>query len=119
MWKEAAEITASCVLFIVMGLEAEIERILSCRFKILSCPKCLTFWSVLLFGFITGHGCIETVAVSFVSAYSALWLSLLCDKITIIYNRLYENINKQTEGDSQASEAADDQVNAAEDTQVP
>lgn len=92
MWKEAAEITACCVLFIGMGLEATIERILSCRFRILSCPKCLTFWSVLLFGGITGHGIVDVLAVSFLSAYAALWLSLLCDKLTILYNKIYESI---------------------------
>ena len=87
MWTGAAAITASCVLFIGMGLEAEIERILSCRFKVLSCPKCLTFWSVLLFGLCNRHGWLEVVAVSFLSSYAALWLTLLCDALTTIYNR--------------------------------
>ena len=118
MWKEAAEITASCVLFIGMGLEAEIERVLSCRFRILSCPKCLTFWSVLLFGAVTGHGLVETVAVSFLSAYASLWLSRLCDELTILYNRLYENITT-TEGASADTEATDDEAAAAEDAEVP
>ena len=118
MWKEAAEITACCVLFIGMGLEAEIERILSCRFRILSCPKCLTFWSVLLFGVCTGHGLVGTVAVSFLSAYAALWLTLLCDALTILYNRLYDTITK-TEGSAADSEATDGQNAAAEDSALP
>ena len=118
MWKEAAEITASCVLFIGMGLEAAIERILSCRFRVLSCPKCLTFWSVLLFGGITGHGFVGTLAVSFLSAYAALWLSLLCDKLTILYNRLYDTITT-TEGSAADSEATDAEDAAADDPELP
>ena len=119
MWKEAAEITAGCVLFIGMGLEAEIERVLSCRFRILSCPKCLTFWSVLLFGVITGHGLVGTVAVSFLCSYAALWLTLLCDALTLLYNRLYETINQQTEGDTEDTAAASDKDAAAEGAEVP
>ena len=107
MWKEAAEITASCVLFIGMGLEEEIERILSCRFRILSCPKCLTFWSVLLFGVISGHGFVETVAVSFLFSYAALWLSLLCDELTTLYNKLYDSI-QNTDASEDSSAIADD-----------
>lgn len=120
MWKEAAEIMASCVLFIGMGLEAEIERILSCRFKVLSCPKCLTFWSVLIFGVFTGHGMVETVAVSFLFAYAALWLSLLCDELTLLYNKIYENIAKQTEGDTAGAAPAGHQEDSATDpAEVP
>ena len=118
MWKEAAAITASCVLFIGMGLEAEVERILSCRFRILSCPKCLTFWSVLLFGVITGHGAIEVVSVSFLSAYAALWLTLLCDALTNIYNTIYETITK-TEGDTTDTDEASPQDAAAEGAEMP
>ena len=118
MWKEAAEITASCVLFIGMGLEGEIERILSCRFRVLSCPKCLTFWSVLLFGVIAGHGLVETVAVSFLSAYAALWLSLLCDGLTILYNKVYEYY-KTTEDASESPSAARHQDAAAQGSEVP
>lgn len=119
MWKEAAEITASCVLFIGMGLEAEFERVLSCRFRILSCPKCLTFWSVLAFGLVTGHGCVETAAAAFLSSYAALWLSLLCDKLTLLYNKLYETINQQTEGVAQDPGAARDKDDAAQGDAVP
>ena len=110
---------ASCVLFIGMGLEAEIERILSCRFKVLSCPKCLTFWSVLIFGVFTGHGMVEAIAVSFLFSYAALWLSLLCDELTLLYNEIYETITKQTEGDSAATEASRDKDAAQDPAEVP
>jgi len=119
MWKEAAEITASCVLFIGMGLEAEVERALSCRFRVLSCPKCLTFWSVLAFGLLTGNGCVETVAVSFLSSYAALWLSLLCDELTLLYNKLYESITQQTQGGAEATDEARDKDEAADGTTLP
>lgn len=119
MWVEAAALTASCVLFIGMGLEAEIERILSCRFKVLSCPKCLTFWSVLLFGVVTRHGFVETVAVSFLSAYAALWLTLLCDELTLLYNKLYESITQQTQGGAKATDKARDKDEAADVSALP
>ena len=51
----------------------------------------------------TGHGILDVIAVSFLSAYAALWLSLLCDKLTILYNKIYESIQTaDTSEDPQA-----------------
>ena len=46
-----------------------------------------------------GYGVLESISVSFISAYLALWLSLLYDYLATMYNQLYEHIpeTKDTE----------------------
>jgi hypothetical protein len=46
---------------------------------------------------VTKHNTIESVATSFIASYCALWLSLLYDYIALLYNYLYEQINKETD----------------------
>ena len=92
MWKDAALITISVVLFVQMGLSEAILSTLGVESKILSCPKCLTFWSVLLWSIFHRNALLNCVAASFVSSYTALWLALLHDAIAIKYNDLYGKI---------------------------
>ena len=44
-----------------------------------------------------GNKVLESVAASFVSAYAALWLSLLYDAVALVYNRLYDKITETTD----------------------
>lgn len=116
MVKEVALVTVSCVLFIQMGLASEIQKRIRFRLTILSCPKCATFWSVLAYLLIGGNGIILSVATSFISAYSALWLSLLYDILAKIYNVCYEAITEtdDTPTDAQAG-AHDTEAGAADE----
>ena len=87
-------ITVSCVLFVGMGLSEAVQETLDVRLRIISCPKCLTFWCVLLHSLL-GGGCIVTaVASAFVASYCALWLTLAVDALTSLYNKLYEKIDQ-------------------------
>ena len=104
MITEAALITASCVLFIQMGLSGAIQELLKIRLRFLSCPKCLSFWSVLAWMMWNGHGLIRSVAASFLCAYAALWAALVLDGLAALYNWFYEQITKTTDA-SQDAEA--------------
>ena len=50
--------------------------------------------------------------------YAALWLSLLCDGLTILYNKVYEYY-KTTEDASEGPSAARHQDAAAQGSEVP
>lgn len=91
---QAILILISCVLFIQMGLSAAFQKVLSIKIDFLSCPKCFTFWVTFFALLIKGYGIIEIVTVSFISAYLALWLSLLYDYLANLYNKLYEHISE-------------------------
>ena len=97
MVREAALITASCVLFVQMGLSGAIQERLKVKLRILSCPKCFSFWTVLAWTLCNGHGAIVSVAASFFCAYAALWASLILDGLAVLYNRLYEQITETTD----------------------
>ena len=103
MWKDALLISLSCVLFIQMGLSDVIQHALRFRLRIISCPKCLTFWSIIAYLSITGHGSVvEIVAVSFLFAYLALWLALVYDALAALYNNLYEQITQTSDTSEEA-----------------
>jgi hypothetical protein len=93
MWKDALLLTLSSVLFVQMGLSEAIQKFVGFRSTLLSCPRCVSFWSVLAWFIFKGYGILPSVATSFISAYSALWLSLLYDAIAVIYNRAYEKVS--------------------------
>ena len=95
MFLDALLIIVSCVLIVQMGLIDAIEKIIPYRFKILSCPKCLVFWSSLIWHLATGRGVLLSIGTSFVSSYVALWLVLAYDFMAIVYNKTYEKIEQK------------------------
>ena len=105
MWGAAAMLTTATVLFIGMGLEGEIERVVGIHLRVLSCPKCCTFWTVLVLGIVRGAGFVETVTAAFLFSYAALWLSLGLDALAKLYNRLYDEITTQAAADEADPEA--------------
>ena len=107
MITEAALITASCVLFVQMGLSGAIQERLGFRSKILSCVRCSTFWSVLAYSLVSGNGIIPSVAASFFSSYASLWLSLLYDALAKLYNSLYESITETNDTPEDAPATTD------------
>ena len=117
MFKEAAMITISCVLFVQMGLSRAIQERIGFNSKILSCSRCLTFWSVLMYMLLTGHGVLPSVTASFLSALSALWLSLLYDALAKFYNTCYDAISETTDTASEA-EANPGQDQAGDSNEV-
>ena len=107
MIKEVALITVSAVLFVQMGLSRAIQDTIHIHSKIASCPRCCAFWSTLLYCVLTKCGIIVSVSASFISAYAALWLSLLYDTLARFYNVCYEAITE--ESDAPDAEAGQDE----------
>lgn len=99
MVKDVALITISCVLFVQMGLSEAIQDAVKFKSKILSCPRCLTFWSVFAWSLWHCNQIIESVATSFLSSYSALWIALLYDSLATLYNKAYDKISSQHDTD--------------------
>lgn len=93
-------VMASSVLFTRMGLADEIQRRLGIDAKILSCPKCCTFWGCAVLLLAGRAKPLPAITASFISAYVAQWLALAYDQAAVLYNRLYEKIteNPGTEG---------------------
>lgn len=100
--REVALITVSCVLFVEMGLSEAIQRALHISLRIVSCPKCLTWWICLAYQVTHDYGIIEAVAASFVCSYCALWLALAYDALANLYNHAYETITRGTPQDTEA-----------------
>lgn len=105
MWEEAVQITAVCVLAIQMGLVEAVGKVLHYEFRILSCPKCATFWLSLGIHLLHSRPPLDAVFASFLSAYVALWLTLAYDYIATKYNKAYQKIT-----DTSAAEPCADEV---------
>ena len=89
---DIAMLTFSAVSANHLGLISAAERVLRRSLPIFNCPKCCTFWSVLLLSTLSGWDIISALAVSFLCAYLALWLEMLMGFIDTIYNKIYEKI---------------------------
>lgn len=75
-----------------LGLSVAIGKILM---KVLSCPKCLTFWSTLFLLWIFGCNLFIAVVLSLLSAYIANWFALLLVKLNQKYNELWQKLSKK------------------------
>jgi len=83
-------VTISCVLFVNMGLSEAIQNLLHLKLRILSCPKCLTMWTCLAIFLLHRYDLVESIAVSFICSYLSLWLTLIYDGLSALYNNMYE-----------------------------
>lgn len=104
MITEVALITISCVLFVQMGLSEAIQKVLHLDLQIASCPKCLTWWTSLVYSVIFGYGLLESVAASFIASYAASWIALVYDALAVFYNYLYEQISKESDASKAAAQ---------------
>ena len=110
-WSDIAWIVVACTSANHLGLIAAVESLLHRRLPVVNCPKCFTFWSTLAYllaCFLTGDDALlrggpiaahlpavpRMLAVSFLAAYSALWLELIMYFIDTIYNSIYDQISK-------------------------
>ena len=108
-WIDIAAIVFASVTVNHLGLIAAMERTVRHKLPILNCPKCLTFWSVLVYG-LSGDGIItptalagglttalpsvlpRLLAISILSAYLAVWLELSEGIIDKLYDYVYKQI---------------------------
>ena len=92
----------SCVAANHLGLVATIEKVTGRRLPVVNCPKCLSFWATLTYGCSVCCDSIaalpsaipSVLALAFLAAYAAIWLELIMFSIDILYNSIYDKINK-------------------------
>ena len=104
-WSDIMLLMLSCTLANHLGLVEAIEGVIGHRIPILNCSKCASFWSVLLYSLFARRAMIASVAVSFICAYTAVWVELLCGYIDTLYNRCYEDIYTKKTGDDADTES--------------
>ena len=90
-WIDIASIVFVCVTMNHLGLIGKLEEI-SGKLPILNCPKCSSFWSVLLYTLVTTRHIIAPLAISFLCSYLAIWLELFEGYVDTLYNKFYEKI---------------------------
>ena len=107
-WRAFACIVFICTAVNHLGL---IKAVIGVFFKkretlpIVSCPKCLSFWSVMTYGvaeanssLFTLNSSLRLLAIALLCSYIALWLNLIMYAIDTLYNRIYgkiEDYNKE------------------------
>jgi len=125
-WSDIAWIVVACTSANHLGLIAAVESLLHRRLPVVNCPKCLTFWSTLAYllaCFLTGDDALlggsgpitvhlsvvpRMLAVSFLAAYSALWLELIMYFIDTLYNSIYDNIDKDNRKETDGEGTSED-----------
>ena len=109
----------SCVLFIHLGLGEAIERTLRVRIVLLSCVKCLTFWSMLVYSLIHSFPLESALCLSFVSAYAALWADIPLAKLATLYEKLNKDMaTEESEHPSAAPGTEENQDNEGQESPV-
>ncbi len=71
------------------------EAIAKIVLKIAKCPKCVTFWVVLITTLWLKCEWWVSIGLSFLMGYCSLWLSLVFALLTNIYNQLWEKLNNK------------------------
>lgn len=74
-----------------LGLTEAVTRILS---RIARCPKCCTFWLVMVVLIYEGYDPLLTAFTALISAYLSLWFAVVLYQISIFYNRLWQRVRK-------------------------
>lgn len=97
-WRDIACIVFVCTAVNHLGLIKAIQTVTKCnRLPIVSCPKCLTCWSVLAYQLLTGCHPIPSLAISLLCSYLAIWLELIMYVIDTLYNKIYGIIENNNE----------------------
>lgn len=91
-WIDIASIVFVCVTANHLGLVKAIEDTLHRELRIVNCPKCLTWWSSLVYSMITSCEPIPSLAISFLASYVAIWFELFEGFIDTLYQKLYDKI---------------------------
>jgi len=97
----------ACIVFVCvavnhLGLISAIERRINIKLAVLNCCKCLSFWATFTYS-VFHTPIIPTLAISFLSAYAALWLELALYRIDKLYLLCYGKISKSGNADNQAT----------------
>ena len=115
-WLDVLMIVFSATAANHLGLVAVAESVVRHRLPVLNCPQCAAFWLILIYGCSVCCDSIaalpptipEVLAVSFLSAWSAIWLDLLMGIIDQLYIKVYDTIYPTTDTtDTDALDTAD------------
>ena len=80
-----------CVLYIHLGMGDTLGRIFHSNAYVFKCVKCVTWQATLAYTlFFSDLNVLACLAVSFVSAYIALWMELMLSKMTSLYEKWNE-----------------------------
>ena len=90
--QDIACIVFACTAANHLGLIDAVASLLRRRLPIVSCVKCFSFWAVLCYCLVGGLGVVTSLAVSFLSAWSAIWLDLFMGIIDHLYIKVYGKI---------------------------
>lgn len=92
-WMDIAGLVFACTAANHLGLIGAIQAVARCnRLPVISCVKCFSFWTVLIYCLVGGLDVIASLAISFLCAWSAIWLDLFMGIIDKLYLRIYGKI---------------------------
>ena len=75
-----------------LGLSEAIANII---LKIAKCPKCMSFWSVLLVLLAADCNIFMVVVLSLPMAYLSHWFNLVLFSFTRLYDRIWQRIQRK------------------------
>lgn len=112
---DIASIVFICTAANHLGLIPAVEKTIRRSIPPLNCPKCLTFWSVLAYGIammLSGNPCgiITVLAISFLAAWSAIWIDLLMGIVDRLYLKAYDTLYPTTDPADTDALGTDDPV---------
>lgn len=99
-----------CVAANHLGLVSAIEKAVGFPLPVVRCPKCFTFWAMMIHTL--GTGILTMLIVSFLSAWLAIWMELcmgMTDKLYLmLYGTIYGNEDDEaapgtTHGDTEGT----------------
>ena len=82
---------AAALLAQHLGLSDAVAQVIS---KVLKCPKCLGFWTVLVVLIMEGCNIVIAVGLSLVMAYLSIWCGLLLGVLNDLYEMLWQKTRK-------------------------
>ena len=113
-WIDIASIVFVCVTINHLGLVNAIEDIVRHKLPVLNCPKCISFWSVLIYGvWEVGFSDIPLIlAISFLASYIAIWVELTEGLIDTLYLKIYEKIYPNAEDNEDSTVERESDTNS-------
>lgn len=102
-WFDIACIVFVCVTANHLGLVKAVEKVVGFPLFIVNCCKCFSFWFVLAYCKTVKCGWIDSLAISFLASYCAIWFELLEGCFDTFYMKLYEKIYPNTSDDTNAT----------------
>jgi hypothetical protein len=104
-WIDITLLMLSATLANHLGLIEAIEHVINKKIPVVNCAKCFTFWSVLVYSLFQRQYPIVSVAMSFLCAYSSVWLEMLLGYVNLLYIRCHESLFTQKTDDETSSQS--------------